>query len=228
MAVVRIFLSIHDAGLFEPLEHGDTRFEFSDLARLDDAGLIDGSIWIFIDWVMDEISGLELCRRLRADQRIRNAHITMVLEENDPEHCRRALRAGADDYLVGPLDREKILDRVLALQMGQSSSHVLKRFERANLLIDFVAQRAMWATNPIELSPNEFRLLRFFAENANRVLSREEVIEGIGKKGTTVDSRIVEKWVSRLRQRLEAAGANSPLRTLRSIGYVFDLPDNTK
>ena len=73
-------------------------------------------MWAFVDWVMPELAGLELCRRLRADSRTADAHVTMVLEEDDAEDRRRALRAGADDYVIGPLTRTAVLDRVLALQ----------------------------------------------------------------------------------------------------------------
>src|SRR3546814_20615827 len=64
---------------------------------------------------MDDLAGLEMCRRLRADPRTAQAHVTMVLESDDEDDRRRALRAGADDYVVGKLDRTRILARVLAV-----------------------------------------------------------------------------------------------------------------
>jgi two-component system phosphate regulon response regulator PhoB len=66
-------------------------------------------------------------------------------------------------------------------------------------------------------------LLRFLAENANRTLSRPEIVSGLGKKEEMIDERTVDVWIGRLRKAIKAAGGGNPLRTVRSIGYVFDL-----
>lgn len=88
------------------------------------------------------------------------------------------------------------------------------------------ALRAEWGGTPVALRPNEFRLLRFFAENADQVLSRAQLIEGLGKRDPAIDARTVDVWVGRLRRSLKAAGAGNPLRTIRSLGYVFDTPSD--
>lgn len=180
-------------------------------------------MWAFVDWVMDDLAGLEMCRRLRADDRTADAHITMVLENDDAEDRRRALRAGADDYVVGPLSRTAVLDRVLALQLRGAERHATQRFEAGALSIDLAALQARWGGAPIPLRPNEFRLLRFFAENPNRVLTRQDLINGLGKREPPIDERTVDVWVGRLRRAIKAAGGGNPLRTVRSMGYVFDL-----
>ncbi len=180
-------------------------------------------MWAFVDWVMDELAGLEMCRRLRADPRTADAHVTMVLEADDPEDRRRALRAGADDYVIGPLTRTAVLDRVLALQSRGSERHATRLFELGALVIDMAALQARWAGEPITLRPNEFRLLRFLAENPNRVLTREDLISGLGKREPPIDERTVDVWIGRLRRAIKSAGGGNPLRTVRSLGYVFDL-----
>lgn len=222
MDVVNIFLTDRMAESLDDFIHADTRFVFD---RLDAGGtrrLVEGPVWAFVDWVMEDLAGLEMCRRMRADPRLQDAHITMVLEEDDAEDRRRALRAGADDYIVGPLDRTAVLDRVLALQSQQQQRHAASRFELGELSIDMAALQARWAGKPITLRPNEFRLLRFFAENPNQVLSRDELIAGLGKQEPPIDARTVDVWIGRLRRALKAAGAGNPLRTVRSLGYVFD------
>lgn len=224
MDVVNIFLTDRMAEGIADFIHADKRFVFD---RLDASGprrLVEGPVWAFVDWVMDDLAGLEMCRRLRADPKLHDAHITMVLEEDDLEDRRRALRAGADDYIVGPLDRTTVLDRVLALQSQQRQRHAAGRFELGELTIDMAALQARWLDRPIPLRPNEFRLLRFFAENPNRVLSRDELIAGLGKQEPPIDVRTVDVWIGRLRRALKAAGAGNPLRTVRSLGYVFDAP----
>ena len=124
--------------------------------------------------------------------------------------------------MVGPLHRNAVLDRVLALQSQQAQRRATHQFELGDLTIDMAALQARWAGTPISLRPNEFRLLRFFAENSDRVLTRTDLIEGLGKQEPVIDERTVDVWIGRLRRALKAAGAGNPLRTIRSLGYVFD------
>ncbi len=223
MDVVNIFLTSELGESLEDFIHDHRRFTFDRLGPDGPRRLVEGPMWAFVDWVMPDLAGLEMCRRLRADQRTADAHVTMVLEADDPEDRRRALRAGADDYLVGPLTRTAVLDRVLALQSRSSERQATRRFELGALVIDMAALQARWNDTPISLRPNEFRLLRFLAENPNRVLTREDLINGLGKREPPIDERTVDVWIGRLRRAIKAAGGGNPLRTVRSLGYVFDL-----
>jgi len=223
MDVVHIFLT---SDLGEPLEdflHDGRRFTFERLEPHGPRRLVEGPMWAFVDWVMEDLAGLEMCRRLRADARTAEAHVTIVLEADDLDDRRRALKAGADDYMIGPLTRTLVLDRVLALQGRGSDTPSARRIEQGPLVINLAALQARWLDCPIVLRPNEFRLLRFFAENPNRVLTRGELIAGLGKGEAPIDERTVDVWIGRLRRALKAAGAGNPLRTVRQMGYVFDL-----
>jgi two-component system phosphate regulon response regulator PhoB len=124
--------------------------------------------------------------------------------------------------VIGPLTRTAVLDRVLALQSRTAERQAPRRFEFGALTIDMSALQARWAGAPIVLRPNEFRLLRFLAENPNRVLTREDLILGLGKREPPIDERTVDVWVGRLRRAVKTAGGGNPLRTVRSLGYVFD------
>jgi two-component system phosphate regulon response regulator PhoB len=223
MDVINIFLTSELGESLEDFVHDQRRFTFDRLGPDGPRRLVEGPMWAFIDWVMDDLAGLEMCRRLRADPRTAEAHVTMVLEDDDAEDRRRALRAGADDYVVGPLTRTAVLDRVLALQSRGAERHATRRFEAGPLSIDMAALQARWNGEPIPLRPNEFRLLRFFAENPNRVLTREDLIGGLGKREPPIDERTVDVWIGRLRRAIKSAGGGNPLRTVRSMGYVFDL-----
>jgi len=180
-------------------------------------------MYAFVDWALPGISGLELCRRLRANPRTAYAHVTLVLEEDDPEDSRRALKAGADDYMVGPVDRTRVLDRVLALYSERQDNHAARSVVAGGLVIDLVAFQARWRGNPIRLAPNEFRLLRFLAENPNRAHSRADIIRGLGKGYSDIDERTVDVWMKRLRPALQEAGMGDPIRTIRMVGYCLDL-----
>lgn len=223
MDVINIFLTDKIGETLEPFEHENNRFVFDWLPKSGPRRLVEGPVWAFVDWVMDELAGLEMCRRLRADPRTRDAHITMILERDDDHDRRRSLDAGADDYMVGPIDRTRVLDRVLALLTAERDRHAVHAIEKGPLRIDLVALRATWAGKTVMVGPNEFRLLRFLAENANRALRREEIIAGLGKQEPELDQRTVDVWMGRLRRSLKAAGAGNPIRTVRSVGYALDL-----
>ena len=223
MSVVQILLTHPDADEFDPFVHDASTFEFGQITSDGPTKLIEGQLWIFIDWVLDDLSGIELCRRLRADPKTAGAHITMVLEDADGSVRKRALDAGADDYIVGQIDRRTVLDRILALNPTGASGYTADQLVFGPLTINLPAYRAYWKDDPIDVSPNEFRLLRFLAENANRTLSRTEIVAGLGKDVENIDERTVDVWIGRLRKAIKGAGGGNPLRTVRSMGYVFDL-----
>ena len=221
---VSIFTTNPSAALFEPFEHDDTRFAFAELTSRGPVRLVEGDAWAFVDWVMDDLAGLEMVRRLRADERMSDAHITMVLEEDDPEDRRRALKAGADDYAVAPLDRQAMLDRVLALHSGASRSASDRQIEHGDLTILVSAEQARWKGARIPLRPNEFRVLRFLAENPDTIMSRQDLIDALGKDGDPDYLRTVDVWIKRLRFGLREVGAAHLLRTVHGKGYIFDRP----
>lgn len=92
------------------------------------------------------------------------------------------------------------------------------------ITIDLAAYQARWRGKPLVLMPNEFRLLRFFVEHPGRVFTRGQIIAALGKQDPPIDQRTVDVWIGRLRRQLRAAGADCSLRTVRSLGYVLDLP----
>ncbi|MBX7484159.1 response regulator transcription factor [Qipengyuania qiaonensis] len=225
MRTINIFLTDPIAGELPDFENGDIRYAFARLYPEGPKRLVEGPVCAFVDWVMEDLSGLEMCRRLRSDPRMEEAHVTIVLEDDDAEDKRRALRAGADDYLVGPIDRTIVLDRVMALQSGSGQPRINERLELGALLVDLAALQARWAGQPLDLRPNEFRLLHFLAQNPDRVLSRGDLIAALGKQEPPIDERTVDVWVGRLRRALRAVGAGERVRTVRSLGYVYDSYD---
>lgn len=223
MGQIDILLTHAFDGGLEPFVHDDLRVNFHVWEGEGPLPLLDGRPWAFVDWLLPDLSGLELCRRLRSDAQTEQVHVTMVLEEDDVEDRRRALRAGADDYILGPIDRNLVLDRVLAAQHNPHEA-ALRTLELGDLTMDLSALQARWKGKPLSLMPNEFRLLRFFMERPGQVFSRTQLIAALGKQAQPIDERTVDAWVSRLRRALREAGAGYPLRTVRSLGYVLDRP----
>jgi len=203
--------------------HGDLRVVFHKWLGDAPLPLLDGKPWAFVDWVLPDLSGLELCRRLRCDPQTEAAHVTMVLEDDEADAKRRALRAGADDYLIGPIDRQSVLDRVLSVQLPDTELPT-RTLRLGELSLDLSALQARWKDKAVPLMPNEFRLLRYLMEQPGQVFSRAQLIAALGKHDQPIDERTVDAWVSRLRRALRDAGAGYPLRTVRSLGYVLDRP----
>jgi two-component system phosphate regulon response regulator PhoB len=222
MQRIDILLTGELEGGFAPFRHADLELVLHRWSAAAQLPLIDGSLWAFVDWVLPEMSGLELCRRLRCDPGTAFAHITIVLEEDDQEDRKRALRTGADDYVVGPLTRTMLLDRVLSGNMTQVSEAEGRKVALGELVIDIPAFQARWQGKAISLMPNELRLLRYFVEHPGRVFTRTQLISALGKQEPAIDERTVDVWIGRLRRALKAVGAGNPLRTVRSLGYVFD------
>lgn len=190
------------------------------LGEMPPEGPLNGKVWGFIDWLCPSLSGLELCRRLREADATRHAHLTMILEEPDGEARRRALQAGADDYLVGPLDMARLLERVEALARDHATAR--QRYVHGGIVVDLAAHQVRFEGTAVPIRPNEFALLLHFLENPDQVFSRKALIDRLGKHAQGIDERTVDVWIGRLRRALIAAGAPDPLRTVRSLGYVLD------
>jgi two-component system phosphate regulon response regulator PhoB len=211
-----IILAPFDAGLASDLAR---RIPAARVGPLDAIAEAAGPLWLFIDWLLPESSGLELCRRLRAEPRTADARIFLVIEDDDRETRRRALKAGADDYVLGPLTAAAIAARVCeAAPLLPRAEHVLAH---GPLKLDREAYQVRAGVSPVPMRPNEFLLLAFFLENRDRVVSRRELI-GALKGGDQVDERTVDVWIGRLRRALVSAKVSDPIRTVRQLGYVYD------
>ncbi|WP_374529634.1 winged helix-turn-helix domain-containing protein [Novosphingobium sp.] len=220
---ITVLLTAQDPALIPALQRVRPQLRAMTLGSEIPETRFDGPVWCFVDWLLPEISGLEMVRRLREAKATRHSHITMVLEEGDPEERRRALKAGADDYLVGPLSPRKLAER-LDLYEGTDASPAAPRARLTNggLSMDLAAHQLRYNGTPIALRPNEFRLLAHFMEHPDQVFSRAALIDRLGKDEEAIDERTVDVWVGRLRRALTANGAPDPLRTVRSLGYVMD------
>lgn len=150
MRQIDILLTAPLPGGQDMFAHGDLRVAFHSWNWSTPLPLLDGKPWAFIDWLLPDLSGLELCRRLRCDAQTEEAHITVVLEEDDAEAKRRALRAGADDYMIGPIDRAAVLDRVLSVQLRERETPG-RALRLGELSLDLTALQVRWQERPVPL-----------------------------------------------------------------------------
>ena len=224
MQRVNVLVAGDMPGSAELFRHDDLEVIFHRWAASGVLPLLDGRTFAFIDWLLPEMPGIEACRRLRCDPATAQAYITIVLENDDRDARRRAMAAGADDYLVGPMERGKILDRILSTQRPAFERPAVQPMRIGDLTIDIAGHQARWRDVSIPLLPNDLRLLRYFVEHPGRVFTRAQLIAALGKHDHDIDERTVDVWVGRLRRALRKAGVGLALRTVRSLGYVLDRP----
>lgn len=184
------------------------------------AAAAGGPLWAFVDWLLPGNSGLEFCRRLRADPATAHAWIVIVLDDDHRELRRRALQAGADDYIVGPLTAEEVVRRIR--DAGPLAATGRRTLTHGPISISREAFQIRAGGKPVPLAPNEFHLLAHFLENRDRVLTRRELIRVVKRGKESIDERTVDVWIGRLRRGIRAAGIELPIRTVRQLGYVFD------
>jgi two-component system phosphate regulon response regulator PhoB len=208
------------AGGTQPFHVGDLQVSFHRWSGRGEIPLIEGTPWAFVDWASPSLPAMEICRRLRCDPLTAHARITVILED-DQQMKRLALRGGADDYMVGPVDRRMVLDRILATRLRQAENRVRHTLQIGEIIVDLTAFQARLKDKPIRLRPTEFRLLRYFAEHPGRVFTRSQLIDALGKDELPMDDRTIDVWVGRLRRALRGARAKDALRTVRRLGYVF-------
>ena len=177
---------------------------------------------IVLDWMLPGISGLELCRRLRRHDTTRALPILMLTARGEEDDRVRGLSTGADDYVVKPFSVPELAARVKALLRRASPQLVTDTLERGDIVLDRAAHRVTRRARDVQLGPTEFKLLEFFMENAGRVLSRQQLLDGVWGRDTFIDGRTVDVHVGRLRKALVRGAEADPIQTVRGAGYVFE------
>ena len=177
---------------------------------------------IVLDWMLPGISGLELCRRLRRGEATRALPVLMLTARGEEGDRVRGLATGADDYVVKPFSVPEMMARVKALLRRAAPQRVVDTLQRGDVALDRAAHRVMRRTREVRLGPTEFKLLEFFMENAGRVLSRQQLLDGVWGRDAFIDGRTVDVHVGRLRKALIRGADSDPIRTVRGAGYVFD------
>jgi two-component system, OmpR family, phosphate regulon response regulator PhoB len=225
MSDIIIFVTTGLSGGLEPVSSGQysIRFELWDGTDMVSPPR-NAKVYALIDWTVGGVSGLELCRRLRCQLQTANVHIILILEEDVEENRKKARRASANRCVIGPVSRDRLVKLVLEMHLPDEPDEDSAVLRLGDLAMDVPAFQARWQGKPIPLMPNEFALLRFFMENPSRVYTRTQLIKLLGKQDDWIDERTVDAWVGRLRRSLNAAGATSFLRTVRSFGFIMDRP----
>ncbi|MBL8589186.1 MAG: phosphate regulon transcriptional regulator PhoB [Methylobacteriaceae bacterium] len=177
---------------------------------------------VILDWMLPGLSGLEVCRRLRARDATKTLPVIMLTARGEEGERVRGLSIGADDYVVKPFSLPELMARVRALLRRSRPERVAETLAAGDLLLDRATHRVRRAQRDIHLGPTEFRLLEFLMEKPGRVLSRAQLLDGVWGTAAEIDERTVDVHVGRLRKALSRGREADPIRTVRGAGYSFD------
>jgi two-component system phosphate regulon response regulator PhoB len=177
---------------------------------------------VILDWMIEGVSGIEVCRRLRRSSASAQVPIIMLTARGEEADRIRGLETGADDYVTKPFSPRELLARVGAVLRRVRPALAGEQLAYADLEMDVAAHRVTRAGKPVQLGPTEFRLLRHLLENPGRVFSRERLLDAVWPHDAEIDARTVDVHVRRLRKVLNQGGSADLIRTVRSAGYSLD------
>jgi two-component system phosphate regulon response regulator PhoB len=177
---------------------------------------------VILDWMIEGISGIELCRRLRRKTATANVPIIMLTARGEESDRIRGLETGADDYVTKPFSPAELIARVAAVLRRVRPALAGEMLSYGDVEMDVVAHRVRRDGRTVPLGPTEFRLLRHLLEHPGRVFSRERLLESVWAHGSEIETRTVDVHVRRLRKALNQGGRSDIIRTVRSAGYALD------
>ena len=177
---------------------------------------------VVLDWMLPKVSGVEVCRRLRARPETRNLPIIMLTARGEETDRIRGLDTGADDYVVKPFSMSELAARIRAVLRRIRPGLADDRLLHGDIVVDRVAHRVQRANKEIHLGPTEFRLLDYLMQHPGRVFSREQLLDAVWGSDVYVEARTVDVHIGRLRKALNRDLVEDPIRTVRSAGYSLD------
>lgn len=180
---------------------------------------------IILDWMLPEISGVEICKLVRSKPDIKAVPIIMLTAKGEEEDKIKGLSAGADDYVTKPFSIPELMARVKTQLRRVPEPQEEKEFIFEDIHMDLSTKKVYRGENYIHLGPTEFRLLRMLMETPGKVFSREYLLKTVWGDNIYVESRTVDVHIRRLRKSLNQFGPDY-IRTVRATGYSIDKNDN--
>jgi two-component system phosphate regulon response regulator PhoB len=177
---------------------------------------------VLLDWMVENLSGIEVCRRLRRMNATANVPIIMLTARGEEEDRVRGLETGADDYVTKPFSPRELIARVNAVLRRVRPALAGEMLNFSDLEMDTVAHKVRRGGELVPLGPTEFRLLRHLLEHPGWVFSRERLLDSVWGQDTEIELRTVDVHIRRLRKAINAGGRPDIIRTVRSAGYSLD------
>ncbi len=177
---------------------------------------------VLLDWMIEGLSGIEVCRRLRRSSGTANVPIIMLTARGEEEDRVRGLETGADDYVTKPFSPRELVARVNAVLRRVRPALAGEALTYGDIEMDTVGHRVRRDGAVVPLGPTEFRLLRHFLEHPGWVFSRERLLDAVWGHDADIEARTVDVHIRRLRKAINAGGGPDVIRTVRSAGYALD------
>ena len=174
---------------------------------------------IVLDWMLPKVSGIEVCRQVKADPATRSIPIIMLSARSEESDRVRGLETGADDYVVKPYSVVELMARLRTQLRRTRPASMGERLSFGDIILDAAEHRVFRAGQPLHLGPTEFRLLSTLMEKPGRVWTREQLLDRVWGRDIYVDTRTIDVHVGRLRKALMQNGGANPVRTVRGTGY---------
>jgi two-component system phosphate regulon response regulator PhoB len=176
---------------------------------------------MLVDWMLPDMSGLELTRQLKRDRDTQEVPIIMLTARADESDKVTGLEGGADDYVTKPFSPRELVARINAVLRRSIPGGADEVIEADGLQLDRAGHRVSADGRPVSLGPTEYRLLSFFMSHPDRVYSRGQLLDRVWGGNVYVEERTVDVHIRRLRKALEEFGYERFVQTVRGAGYRF-------
>lgn len=176
---------------------------------------------IILDWMLPGGSGVQLAKKFKQHEFTRDIPIIMLTARGEEEDKVRGLNAGADDYITKPFSPKELIARIKAVMRRVTPTAAEEPIEFNGLNLDPVSHRVSANGTPLDMGPTEFKLLHFFMTHAERVYSREQLLDNVWGTNVYVEDRTVDVHIRRLRKAISQFGHDEMIQTVRGAGYRF-------
>ncbi len=178
---------------------------------------------VLLDWMLPNMSGLEICRQIRTAKDIKKTPIIFLTAKGEEEDKLRGLDTGADDYITKPFSQMELLARINALLRRSNPSNLDDELSyKKKIIMNLKTHRVKREGKEVKLNPKEFDLLKLFMENPGKVFSRDQLLDKIWGN-INVEPRTVDVHIRRLRKNINVNNTKDLIRTVRSSGYSLDI-----
>lgn len=176
---------------------------------------------VLLDWMLPALSGIEICRRLKRDERTRRIPVIMLSARGDDADKVQGLDTGADDYLAKPYSIPELMARVRSQLRRKTTEEEKRIIEASEISVDPQSRRVWSGGKEIPMGSKEFRLLATLMSRPDRVWTRDQLLSRVWNDDLDIETRTVDVHIGRLRKALTRFGAEDPIRTVRGSGYSF-------
>ena len=177
---------------------------------------------VLLDWMLPNISGLEVCRQMKRSKNSKDCHLIMLTARGEEEDKVRGLDMGADDYIVKPYSVKELLARVRSGIRIRSAAKGADTLNCGKIKMEINRRSVKVDNKAISIGPLEFKLLQVLLESPKRVFSRSQLLEKIWTENLEVETRTVDVHIGRLRKAIKSVSDDELVKTVRGFGYSLD------